>query len=393
FMKVCYCGPVSLRLLTDLVEQGDSLPEGYVYPLGAYLVRALHKAGIEVSVVTCWKDIREPLHLRGEGIEIRALPRRAGLPLMFDAYGKERRLMVRAIQSSGADLVHSQWTYEFAHAGLDSGLPCLVTARDAPWEIARHTRSPYRIFRAIYSGQLLKRIRNLSVISPYLGERYHAMGYRGQAQVVPNGLAKGLFRDDISTGVGPRNGPRFLSVTGWNRRKNPKTLLQAFGALRRNRLEARLILVGKDMDRGGPAEAWARSNGLADGVEFMGVVDHGSVIGLMRDSADIFVHSTREESFCMTILEAMAQGLPVVALPGSGAVPWLLAEGRAGCLAGGVGWKDLTAAMESLLADPAGREQLASAGHARAREHFTMDAIAKAYISLYEHILNPSIPS
>ena len=383
-MKICYCGPISLRLLGDLVGQGESLPAGYAYPLGAYLVRALHSAGMEVEVVTSCKDVKEPGCLEGDGLRIHLTPRRSGIPLMLDAYRRERRVMEKAIQASGADLVHAQWTYEFAHAGLAGGLPCLVTARDAPWEIARHTRSPYRVFRAAYSNKVLKRVRHLSVISPYLEERFRAMGFRGEIAVVPNGITA----ECIASGPAGQTegGLRFLSVTGWDRRKNPRALMMAFNRIRKRHPEARLTVVGKEMGEGGAARAWAVRNRIADGITFRGMMEHAAVLDLMRHSADIFVHSTIEESFCMTILEAMAQGLPVVAFPGSGAVPWLLAEGTAGRLAEGTSWQHLAAAMESLAASPADREGLGRRGLERAMAHFTMDAIAKQYISLYEHI-------
>ncbi|MEX0326083.1 MAG: glycosyltransferase family 4 protein [Puniceicoccaceae bacterium] len=384
-MKICYCGPISLQLLGDLVGQGESLPGGYLYPLGAYLVRALHAAGLEVVVVTSCKDAVEAGSREGRGLQIHFTPRRAGIPLMLDAYGRERHLMTRVIRECGADLVHAQWTYEFAHAGVDSGLPCLVTARDAPWEIARYTRSPYRIFRAAYSSTVLKRVRNLSVISPYLEKQFLSMRFAGRIAVVPNGLPEALVASRPVRQTGQRM--RFLSVTGWDRRKNPKALIRAFNHIWSENPETHLTVVGKEMGQGGAAQAWAVRKGLDGGIAFHGMVKHSTVIDLMRHSTDVFVHSTREESFCMTILEAMAQGLPVVAFPGSGAVPWLLGKGEAGRIAKGTGWRQLADAMESLAASPGERETLGRKGIQRAAGQFTMDTIAKQYISLYEHIL------
>jgi glycosyltransferase involved in cell wall biosynthesis len=308
--------------------------------------------------------------------------------------------MVKALKSTNADLVHAQWTYEFAHAALASGLPFLATARDAPWTIAFQTRAPYRIFRAAYSSWLIKKIRRLSVISPYLMERFTSMGYSKKMDLVPNGLPHELFlQEDLMkrrlnalSDLKPNHPVRFLSVTGWDRRKNPKTLIRAFALLRKSYRQIKLNLVGKGMGTGGPAETWARKNGFLEGITFSGSVDYLKVLQLMRTGSDVFVHSTREESFCMTILEALAQGMPAVALPGSGAVPWLLDGGKAGKLATSGNWTDLAIAMEEMILDLDQRHRYALAGYWRAKHHFKMEDIAKLYINLYQDIISSKKP-
>ena len=84
---------------------------------------------------------------------------------------------------------------------------------------------------------------------------------------------------------------------------------------------ARISLVGPGLGKDEAANKWAVKHNLENGVEFVGLQPHPEMLNLLREKADCFVHATLEESFCMTVLEAMAQGIPVVALPDSGAVP------------------------------------------------------------------------
>mgnify|MGYP000952875834 CR=1 FL=1 len=90
----------------------------------------------------------------------------------------------------------------------------------------------------------------------------------------------------------------------------------------------------------------------------------------------------------MTVLEAMAQGLPVVALPDSGAVPWLLDHGRAGCLAATQSWPHLAEAMHHVLEDVDYRETLAAAGYERALNEFTLESVADQYLKAYEDVIS-----
>jgi glycosyltransferase involved in cell wall biosynthesis len=89
----------------------------------------------------------------------------------------------------------------------------------------------------------------------------------------------------------------------------------------------------------------------------------------------------------MTVLEAMAQGRPVVAFPKSGAIPWLLDHGQAGHLAVSQKWQALADAMGAVHEDRALRGRLAAAGYLRAKTHFTLEAVADQYLNAYEDVL------
>jgi glycosyltransferase involved in cell wall biosynthesis len=86
----------------------------------------------------------------------------------------------------------------------------------------------------------------------------------------------------------------------------------------------------------------------------------------------------------MTVLEAMAQKLPVVALPDSGAIPWLLEEGRAGVLAENQSPEALAKAITYLLQDKKRRTDLGEKGYQRALEKFELTGVAMSYLSLLE---------
>lgn len=386
-MKILLCGPVSLKLVGDLVEDGEFLPHGYQYPLAAYLARTFHQMGHHVCLVSSANHSGERRHWKGERFEIFLASRRKYLAFVLDQYCRERKEMVDYIRAAQPDIVHAQWTYEFADAALSSNMPYLVTARDAPKTIARLMRSPYRYYRAWYAGRVLPKVKNLSAISGYVSNAIKSE-YRLKLKVpvIPNGLAVNLFRsnEDLQFKHPIKN---FVCVSGWGSLKNVKTLLFAFGELRRRAGDISLSLVGSGLGKNERAERWAKKHNLHHGVVFLGRQSHREMLNILRDRADCFVHSTLEESFCMAVLEAMAQGLPIVALPDSGAVPWLLDYGRAGVIAASHQAADLANAMEHLLKDPISAEKLALAGHQRALENFTLEAVASQYLKVYKNII------
>lgn len=94
--------------------------------------------------------------------------------------------------------------------------------------------------------------------------------------------------------------------------------------------------------------------------------------------ADLVCLPSRSEAFPLTILEAMARRLPVMA-SATCAVPDMLDHGRAGIVVDDVtvdGWRT---ALAAVLDDPSDLPRLADRGTQRMREHYTIEAMADAY--------------
>ena len=384
-MKIAICGPVSLQLLEDLIRlnPGEELPDGYQYPLAAYLARILHARGHDVALVTSSVQTKETEIWRGERITIYHTPRRRYFKFTLDAYARERRSMLKSLEDFQPDIVHAQWTYEFAHLALDSGFPVLVTARDAPWTIFRHTRTPYRLYRALYAHYVIPKVKKLSAISNNVADRIRKeYRYVEPIKLIPNGLSRGLFASKIPQQA-DTEAPSFISVTGWDSRKNVKTLLRAFAEVHREIPASKLILIGRGIGPNESGAVWARRQNLASSVEFRGSLSHAEILNSLRYEGNIFVHSTLEESFCMTVLEAMAQGLPAVVLPDSGAVPWVVGDGAAGMIASSQASKSLSQAMLALAKDLELREHLGKTGYDRALSMFELETIADCYLKEY----------
>ena len=386
-MKILICSPVSLQLLSTYVENGNSLPEGYRYPLAAYLVRIYLSLGHNVHVVTSTPQVEKTKVWAGDRLTLWVTPRRGKYLFCLDGYRREIRAMVKPIKKADPDIVHAHWTYEFAHAAIASGCPHLITARDSPWAIIRHMTSPYRIFRLIYAYRVVPFIGNLSVISPYLEDHYRRhFFYRRRIWLIPNGLSLELFQKS-SKQFNSKKAPVFVSISGWGPSKNLKVILKAFPQVLKQIPEARLIVIGAGLGPGDIGERWALKKGLYKNVDFRGHLIHTECLEVLRNEADVFVHTSLEESFCMTLVEAMASGLPVIGGRDSGAVPWLLGDGEAGVLSDVSNPDDVAKKMIMLALNQTLYNEVAAQGFNRARKYFIMDKVADEYLKAYKEIL------
>jgi glycosyltransferase involved in cell wall biosynthesis len=97
--------------------------------------------------------------------------------------------------------------------------------------------------------------------------------------------------------------------------------------------------------------------------------------------ADCLVLVSDHEGLPMAVLEAMAAGLPVV-VTRVGALPEAVRDGREGFL---IDVGDVEALAERLvrLGDPALRRRMGAAGAHRAREQFSLEAMAEQLMNLY----------
>ena len=145
---------------------------------------------------------------------------------------------------------------------------------------------------------------------------------------------------------------------------------------------AKLRLVGEGLTDDSSLARLAQRLGIADRVEFAGKV-RASAMDAIYSEADIFVHPSLEESFSMSVAEAMSHALPIVAGSRSGGVPWVVNKhGRAGLLVDIRNPVAIADSVTRMIADPALRE-LATAAQARVRSHLSPEAVAAAYLEIY----------
>lgn len=163
--------------------------------------------------------------------------------------------------------------------------------------------------------------------------------------------------------------------------KSMETVLQAFAATPRLR-EAYLVMVG-----GGPSldalRELAAQLGLDARVRFAGPLPWEQGVGWMK-AADVFAFASRTETQGLVVVEAMACGLPVVAV-GAGGVAEVVDHGRTGLLVG-PDPRELGEAVACLLDDPGRRQAMAEEARRRARE-FSADGVASRLSELYRWVL------
>lgn len=191
-----------------------------------------------------------------------------------------------------------------------------------------------------------------------------------RVRLIPNGIDCARYARPRA----PHDGPPVVgTVATLRREKNIGRLLEAFRGLEGR---ARLTIAGEGPERAG-LEARARELGIA--AEFTGYVERPeeALAGF-----DVFALSSDTEQMPLSVVEAMAAGLPVAAVDVGDVKQMVAAENRPFVAPRGDG-EGLARALAALLDDPALRRRLGEANAARARAVYDEATMAEAYDALW----------
>ena len=202
----------------------------------------------------------------------------------------------------------------------------------------------------------------LEVVVPsrWLGDllRFSFLG-RKPVHLIYNGIDLDFFHPGAARSAAPGDPTTILFVAGTN---NPKkglaVLLPGFVRLRQRHPGLRLRVVGD------PPDGMA---GVA-GAEIAGRVPREDMPAEYRRS-DLFVLPTLADNTPVTLMEAMAAGLPAVATA-VGGIPEMVVPGVTGRLVPAGDIAALSASIEGLLVDPGLRRQMGAAGRSVAETQF-----------------------
>ena len=374
-------------------SRADSLPTARVLQV----VLRMTPGGTEHLVLEICKRIRHEFEvtvcclddegewatdLRAEGIDVVALRRqpgfRPGVGRQIAALAAERRI----------DLLHchqySPFVYGWIASQLNRRLKVVYTEHgrlsDAPPSWKRRMVNP-----------ILSRFRG-EIVAVSHELRDYMLDSRFAASRV------GVIHNGIEPGTAPTFADRLrarhvlgvdeaafvvMAVARLDPVKDFPTLIDAFAIVRAQLPRARLVIVGDGPERA-RLEACAARPDVAGSVDIIG---YRAGVRQLLPAADLYVSSSISEGISITILEAMAARVAVVATAVGGTPEVLPNEAAGGVLVPSRDAAQLASAIISLERDTATRAAIAAAGRRRLESAFTIDRMVGDYMRTYRRLL------
>jgi glycosyltransferase involved in cell wall biosynthesis len=353
------------------------------------LAAGITRSGMPVYAIVPEDSTLEPLvdRLKGAGVEVYRLTLNGRPPLhLVRNWWRLWRWLARhrigLFHQQRTGPYHGKWAVLAARA---AGVPVVVATEH---QSAYPLKGLARQFNALAD----RLIDHLIVVSRSDWNSQMAHSGRSQAKVtiIHHGIdisryytypAAELRARRAALGFDP-DAPLIGSVARLAEQKGLEFLLRAAALLRPKIPDLGVLIVGD-----GPCrqmlEQEARSLGINDQTCFLGFQpDVRPYLPLL----DVFVMPSRFESFGLTLVEAMAVSLPVVATR-VGAIPEVVADGETGILVPVEDADALAGGLDTYLADPELRRQSGTAGRRRAEERFSVEAMANHSLALYEELL------
>jgi sucrose-phosphate synthase len=200
--------------------------------------------------------------------------------------------------------------------------------------------------------------------------------------------------------------PFILALSRPDLRKNLITLVEAYGGCPALQEQANLVIVAgnrddiRDLDEG-PQAVFTELLLAIDSYDLMGRValpkhhsadDVPLIYRLAAASRGVFINPALTEPFGLTLLEAAASGLPVVATENGGPVD-IVANCRHGLLVDPLNPQAMAEALCSILADRRQWDRFARQGARLVAEHYSWDAHAEAYLDRVGRLVAARPPS
>ena len=276
------------------------------------------------------------------------------------------RRMVDAGATQTASLVHIQTPFAAHYAGIELArrkrVPVIATYHTLFEEYLQHyvplvPAALTRRFARALSRRQCNALDAVIVPSSAMAERLREYGVTVPLHVLPTGIPIEQFAHGDREAFRRRHQlPEQVKVALFVGRvaheKNIGFLLEVAARCRSEQPNLRWVIAGE-----GPAladlKAQARRLGIADRVRFIGYLDRQRDLPDCYAAADAFVFASRTETQGLVLLEAMAAGLPVVALSAMGTRD--IVEPRLGAIAARDDVDDFAARLGTLLADDARR--------------------------------------
>ena len=278
---------------------------------------------------------------------------------------------------------------DLLHVMANSGWAWHLWAAPAVW-IARARGRPIIInYRGGNAEAFLGRQRNwvlptltraTAVVVPSEFLRAVFRAHTVDAEIVPNIIDLTLFHPAESGG----EGPHLVVTRNLEEIYDIPTAIRAFVRVRARHARAKLTIAGSGPCRR-ELERLCQELGLLSSVTFTGRLDNARVAELYR-SADLLLNSSRVDNMPISLLEAMASGVPIVST-NVGGIPYLVEHDRTALLVPPADPEAMADAALRVLSHPGLAERLRGAG-LQAAQRYTWERVRSQWMAVYSRSLN-----
>lgn len=232
-----------------------------------------------------------------------------------------------------------------------------------------------------WTRRVLKRTNFLVAPSRFLAEKIGNDNFN--IRVIPNviDLENYPFR------LREKIQPRLVWMRSFHPIYNPQMAIEVLAELRRSEPAATLTMAGVDKGTESEIKKKAHRLNLADAVRFAGFLDGERKIQELS-GADIYLNTNLFDNMPVSVVEACALGLPVIATR-VGGVPYLISEGADGLLVESGNVREMTDAVKLLLKNPALTGKI-SRGARRLAECSAWTSVKKEWKKLFDEVLGCS---
>lgn len=321
------------------------------------------------------------------------LLRKSGDRMAFDLSSVIAAAILREHRRNPIDVVEMEESFGWcADVERRTSLPVVVKLHGPAFLtlVDRERDTPFGREKIEREGQALSRCR--TIISPSEANVRRTVQHYGlvnkDTRIIVNPVALS-DRTPIWNLEGCDRGT-ILFVGRFDLVKGADVLLKAFSSVLKSIPEAKLIFVGPD-------NGWDAADGrriqfasycesvlsaeTRSRIEFRGRVPHGDVAAL-RVGAMVTVVTSRWESQPYSMLEAMAQGCPIVSTD-AGACPESIVHQRNGLLARSEDSEDFALQLCAALRDPQGAAAMGRAAREHIVRHHSPEAVVDALLECY----------
>ena len=237
---------------------------------------------------------------------------------------------------------------------------------------------------------LWPRVSQVAAVADHLADRMASLvGFpRDGIKVIPNGIDTDRFcplresQHQLRRKFGiPHEGLLIGTAARLVPVKNHIGTLQTIARLQKESIQAHYALAGDGPLRD-ELQQVAQDLSISEQVHFLGDVRN---VHEFLNALDIFVLFSHSEGMSITVLEAMACGLPVV-VSSVGSNPKLVPDGDAGYVVPSGDVESLVNAIRSLAGDPHKRHAMGLAGRRRVEEYYSIAQMVQNYSDMYQNL-------